>query len=147
MGYKIVEANEVNQNPNIVIGAKMPFNVPGVFGKSYTTLEQASTNIRCLLLTRKGERYIQPGFGTDLLNILFQPNISELKDFVSSTINDAVSYWLPYITITKLEVITQEDDPTLIHEIKIAIKFTVTGTDSEKTITIFAGENGIIQIE
>ena len=40
-----------------------------------------------------------------------------------------------------------EDDPTMIHNIKISIKFTVTGTDSEETITVFAGQDGILKIE
>ena len=118
-----------------------------MFAKSFTTFEQASTNIKSLLLTRKGERYEQPNFGTELLNLVFEPNISELKDFVSTTINDAVNFWLPYITITELNIVTGEDDPTLVHNLKISIRFTVTGSNSEETITIFAGQDGILRIE
>ena len=147
MGYNIVDTTTdlfVNDN---AIGVKYPFNGPAVFDKVFTTLEQGESNLRCLLLTRKGERYLQPRFGTDLLYLLFEPNITELKDEISDTITDAVTYWLPYIIITKLEVISQEDDPTLIHTVKISISFTVTGVDQNKTITIFADENGVIQVE
>jgi len=147
MAYQIVGVDINDIAPNSAIGVKFPFNAQGVFTKTYTTLEQASTNVRSLLLTRKGERYIQPTFGTDLLNILFQPNINELKDLVSSTITDAITYWLPYIIINTLEIVTQEDDPTLIHDIKISIKFTTAGVGAEETITIFAGENGVLRVE
>ena len=99
------------------------------------------------MISRKGERYEQPNFGTDLLNILFEPNVSGIKSFITDTITDAVQYWLPYISITGLDIVTLEDDPTLLHDVKISIKFTVTGTDSEETITIFAGEDGILKVE
>jgi len=147
MAYKIVEVDTNAEDANVAIGVKFPFNAPGVFAKSFTTFEQASTNIKSLLLTRKGERYEQPNFGTELLNLVFEPNISELKDFVSTTINDAVNFWLPYITITELNIVTGEDDPTLVHNLKISIRFTVTGSNSEETITIFAGQDGILRIE
>ena len=147
MAYKIVEVDTNVEDTNVAIGVKFPFNAPGVFAKSFTTFDQASTNIKSLLLTRKGERYEQPNFGTDLLNLVFEPNISELKDFVSTTINDAVNFWLPYITISELNIVTGEDDPTLVHNLKISIRFTVTGSNSEETITIFAGQDGILRIE
>ena len=146
MGYQFIDTEVVGDKED-ALGVAMPFNAQGVFNRSYTTMEQAYTNIRSLLLTRKGERYAQPNLGTSLLNLLFQPNISELKDVISSTITDAISYWLPYIDITDLSIITQEDDSTLIHDIKITIQFTVSGIVSNETITIFAGENGVLLVE
>ena len=77
MAYKIVEIDTNTLTPNRAIGVKFPFNAPGVFKKTFTTFDQASTNIKTLLLTRKGERYIQPNFGTDLLNVIFEPNVSD----------------------------------------------------------------------
>ena len=147
MAYKIVEVDTDSDDSNIAIGVKFPFNAPGVFAKSFTTFDQASTNIKSLLLTRKGERYEQPNFGTELLILVFEPNILELKDFVATTINDAINFWLPYITITELNIVTGDDDPNMVHNLKISISFTVTGTDSEETITIFAGQDGILKIE
>jgi len=147
MAYQIVQIDTNKLTPNKAIGVKFPFNGPGIFKKTYTTLEQASTNVRNLLLTRKGERYEQPNFGTDLLNVLFEPNITELKDFIAETITDAIALWLPYIIITELVITTLDDDPTLLHDVKIKVTFTVAGTDSEQTITIFAGQDGILKIE
>ena len=145
--YKIIEVDINNTTPNKAIGVKFPFNGPGIFKKSFTTFEQASTNVKSLILTRKGERYEQPEFGTDLVNVLFEPNVSGIKEFITKTITDAVNFWLPYLTITKLKIITQEDDPNMIHRIKISLSFSVTGSNSEETITIFAGEDGIIKVE
>ena len=147
MAYNIVNTTtDLFTNDN-AIGVKYPFNNSAVFDKVYTTLDQGESNLICLLLTRKGERYIQPLFGTDLLYLIFEPNVSELKDDIITIIGDAVAYWLPYIILTELTVITQEDDPTMIHNVKITISFTVTGVESNKKITIFANEDGVLQVE
>ena len=145
--YKIVEVDRNILTPNRAIGVKFPFNSPGLFKKSFTTFKQASTNVKSLILTRKGERYEQPDFGTDLINVLFEPNVVELKEFITTTITDAVTFWLPYLTITKLKITTNQDDPNMIHHVKVSLSFTVTGSDSEETITIFAGEDGILKVE
>jgi len=147
VGYNIIDTtNDFFVNDN-ALSVKYPFTGPAVFEKVYTTLEQGESNLRCLLLTRKGERYLQPTFGTDLLYLIFEPNILELKDQISTIITDAVSYWLPYIVITELNVISQEDDPTMIHDVKISVSFTVTGIEINKTITIFANQDGVLQVE
>lgn len=147
MAYQVVPANDITKNPDIAKGVKFPFNGKGIFRKSFTTDEQALTNIKSLLLTRKGERFEQPNFGTDLLNVLFEPITDGLKSFIEETISSAVSFWLPYIEISKLDIVTSEDDNTLVHEIKISIGFIVTSTGSEQTIIIFADQDGIVRIE
>jgi uncharacterized protein len=147
MAYQVVTANDITKNPDVAIGVKFPFNGKGIFAKSFTTDDQALTNIKSLLLTRKGERFEQPNFGTDLLNVLFEPITSELKSFIEDTITSAVAFWLPYIDISKLDIVTFEDDNNLTHDIKISIGFTVTGIGSEQTIIIFADQNGIVKIE
>lgn len=147
MAYRVVAANDITKSPDIAIGVKFPFNGKGIFRKSFTTNDQALTNIKSLLLTRKGERFELPNFGTDLLNVLFEPVTSELKVFIEETITSAVSFWLPYIQISKLDIVTSEEDTSLIHEIQISISFIVTSTGAEQTIIIFADQDGIVRIE
>jgi len=147
MAYRVVAANDITKNPDIAIGVKFPFDGKGIFRKTFTTDDQALTNIKSLLLTRKGERFQQPTFGTDLLNVLFEPITGELKTFIEETIVSAVSLWLPYIQISKLDIVTSEEDASLIHEIKISISFIVSNTGSEQTIIIFADQDGIVRIE
>jgi len=147
MAYKLVEINEINDAPVKAIGVKFPFNAPGVFRKTFTTDDQASTNIKSLLLTRKGERYEQPNFGTDLLNLLFEPMYDGTKEFIETTITDAVNFWLPYIEINNIDTVISGEDEITAYRIKISLSFIVTKTGSEKVITIFADEAGIVRIE
>jgi hypothetical protein len=60
---------------NTALGITLPFNGPfGLFTSTYTTQQQALSNLKNLLLTAKGERVNQPKFGTDLIRLLFEPN-------------------------------------------------------------------------
>ena len=64
-------------NDDISVGVTLPFdgNQLGGYNLSKTTLQQASSNIKNLLLTMKGERPMQPTFGSDLFRTLFEPMV------------------------------------------------------------------------
>ena len=85
MGQRPIYQYQINRsNPDRAVGILLPFNKPvegkaiadnyasgsigagGVFIQSYTTELQSISNLKNLLLTRKGERYMQPNFGTDI---------------------------------------------------------------------------------
>lgn len=136
--------NEINDSG---IGIKLQFDRTKLFTTTYTTNEQAMSNLKNLLLTRKGERYLQPLFGTELLNLIFEPNTISIVENIKSTIKDAIVFWLPYISINSIQVITTEQDPTLEHLVKVLISVTILPTGSEQKITIFSNENGTFEVQ
>lgn len=140
MAYRIQTVNDSTTEPEIGLGIDLSFGNPGVFKTLYTTKDQAKANIRNLLLTRKGERYNLINFGSGLLNVVFQPSTPEIKELIDLEINEALTNWLPYIIVQDLEILTVEDDPTLLHTIKITIKYTVDGFSTD-AITITANED------
>ena len=140
MAYRIQTVNDTTTKSEIGLGVDISFGNPGVFKTLYTTNDQAKANIRNLLLTRKGERYNLINFGTNLLSIIFQPSTPDIKELINLEITDALSSWLPYIVIQDLEILTVEDDPTLLHTIKITLKYTVDGFNTD-AITITASED------
>ena len=83
---------------------------------------------------QKYDQYIQTE--TKNVSLLIQRS-NELKQEIHDIIQDPVTYWLPYIVIHKIEVITSEEDPTLPYQTKISILYSV-GRFSTETITIFA---------
>jgi phage baseplate assembly protein W len=140
MAYRIQTVNDTTTKSEIGLGVDLSFGNPGVFKTLYTTNDQAKANIRNLLLTRKGERYNLINFGTNLLSIVFQPSTPDIKELIDLEINEALSSWLPYIVVQDLEILTVEDDPTLLHTIKITLKYTVDGFNTD-AITITASED------
>ena len=140
MAYRIQTVNDITTESEIGLGVDLSFGNPGIFKTLYTTNDQAKANIRNLLLTRKGERYNLINFGTNLLSIVFQPSTPDIKELIDLEITNALSSWLPYIVIQGLEILTVEDDPTLLHTIKITLKYTVDGFNTD-AITITASED------
>ena len=140
MAYRIQTVNDITTESEIGLGVDLSFGNPGIFKTLYTTNDQAKANIRNLLLTRKGERYNLINFGTNLLSIVFQPSTPDIKELINLEITGALSSWLPYIVIRDLEILTVEDDPTLLHTIKITLKYTVDGFNTD-AITITASED------
>ena len=146
MGYTIVSANDI-ANSQIAIGIQLPFNGTfGLFSSTYNSIDQATRNLKNLLLTMKGERPHQPNFGTDLMQLIFEPSTEKLKELVTPIITEPVNYWLPYIQIVEILTTTVIDDPDLDHDINIKISFNVvnsTTEDSLQTITLLVSNNQI----
>ena len=140
MGYVFVPP--VNSTEaNSPKGVNLNFNKSGVFDKLYDDAKQVRANLVHLLLTQKGERLYQPTFGSDLLKVIFEPNVDLLKEIIQNMIFDAVQYWMPYIQIS-VDIKTAQDDPNLIDTVKVSIDATVNEMQVE-TIEIFASEQGI----
>jgi phage baseplate assembly protein W len=97
----------------------------GIFATNYTTLTQAKDNLKNLILTRKGERLMQPEFGCDVWKVLFEPSDGVLiETSIENAIVEAVSIWLPYLNIDTIIFDYDEND---IDNYKIAldIKFSL----------------------
>ena len=125
--------NSLDLNPDIAVGIQFPLQNSngGYFNQSYTTIDQVKSNIRNLLLTTKGERLFQPGLGSDLMNIIFEPINDSTVDLITETIKDAISQWLPFVTIADIK--TQISDTALDKNmIDIDIVFYL-GNDSNLT--------------
>ena len=117
---------EKDLNPNINIGIALPMDyndAGGFFPGTSTTLTQTSSNIKNLLLTNKGERVGQPDFGCGLLQVLFEPMSEELLDTLYSTIEEAITFWLPHVTINNIQV---ERDEVERHQLNIILEFALT---------------------
>jgi len=147
MGYKVVPVNNiVNVTNNVGLGVAFSTGTHGLFSSIYTTPQQVKENLKALLLTRVGERHMQPTYGTNLLNIIFEPNISDLKEDITDLLTAPINYWIPSISIESIDIITNEDDPNMIHNLKITIKYSVQNF-SPDTITFVSATDGTLAVE
>lgn len=143
---------EENAQSNKFVGVTLPFNNPhGIFYQSKTNVKQIYSNVRNLLLTSKGERYMLPDFGTNLRYILFE-NITSEETFVEaikSDIADAFNEWMPFLTLEKLTVDINPNASDLAendHAIKIDFTVKVRETTIYLPIRIFISVTGGIEI-
>ena len=132
----MASARENDLNPDIKIGLELPFarSRTGLFGLTETTLEQAGHNIKNLLLTAKGERVMQPDFGSDLRALLFEQADENIGERIEETILESISTWLPYISVEKIDIIEDTSNPNLM---KVNLNFYLNYEPSRfNTITL-----------
>lgn len=122
-----VNVTDLTQNDYKVlgIGINRSSDKGGIFSVNYTSLTQAKDNLKNLILTKKGERTLNPTFGCDIWKVLFEQMESGLIETqIENTILDAVSNWLPYLNID--EIIFDYDDNDIDNNtIKLDIKFSL----------------------
>tara|TARA_B100001057_G_C22712779_1_gene896480 strand:- start:601 stop:1038 length:438 start_codon:yes stop_codon:yes gene_type:complete len=131
--------NPIDFKKDVAVGVKLPFGKPnGLFAQSFTTEEQAVSNLKNLLLTRKGERPFQPLFGSDVYYQLFENIDINLEDRVSETLSEDIKFWLPYIVIDNIEIETEPDRNFL----RIQLRFRVTEQGANQQIILFYDSAG-----
>ena len=134
-----VNVTDLSQNDYKVlgIGINKSSNSNGAFAVNYTTLTQAKDNLTNLIMTRKGERVHQPDFGCDIWNVLFEQIVDGDIDYkVESVIVDAVSKWLPYITINDI-ILDYNDEYKDSNKIGVEINFSLTSNPNlRESVTI-----------
>jgi phage baseplate assembly protein W len=128
---------EKDLDPDVTIGLSLPLNYDinsGFFPGTQTTLTQTSSNIRNLLLTNPGERVGHPEFGCGLLKVLFEPMSNSLLDNIEETITTAISFWMPHVSIEKIDVSEDESNP---NQMNIDIRFALTfQPNSYETVSV-----------
>jgi phage baseplate assembly protein W len=100
-------------------------NADGVFQKNYTTRKQLAENIKNLILTKKGERIMNPLFGCDVHRVLFEPFVpGQIENKIQESIEQAVNYWIPEVTIE--EIVFDFDDKDIDnHLINLNVVFSL----------------------
>jgi phage baseplate assembly protein W len=134
LGSKIVK--DTQEFDSYAYGITLPIKRgnTGYFEQAFTSFEQAKANLKNLLLTAKGERVMQPEFGTGLQSLLFEPMDDTFESQLQDVITQTVSYWLPYINIEQIDV-EMTDAMKDAHTAHMTIQFTVGNTIETQEIT------------
>jgi phage baseplate assembly protein W len=121
-----IPVNDLVQNENKALSIGFSnSNKDGVFQKNYTTRKQLAENIKNLILTKKGERIMNPLFGCDVHRVLFEPFIpGQIENKIQQSIEQAVNYWIPEVNIE--EIVFDFDDKDIDnHLINLNVVFSL----------------------
>jgi|9_EtaG_2_1085328.scaffolds.fasta_scaffold11490_2 phage baseplate assembly protein W len=133
--------NPLDLDNDIAVGVTLPFGKKnGLFNLSFTTAQQALSNLKLLFSTIKGERPFQPNFGTDLHLLLFEPLDDTLSERARDIITSDISFWLPYIIIDDVEAESNADGNTLT----LKTSFRVTENGSNQSVTFNVNADGSV---
>ncbi len=103
--------------------------------KTYKELVQQ--NLTNLLLTVPGERIMDPEFGVGLKKYLFEQDTNMLRDELSGKINEQVSRYLPFISITDITFQSARNDEDLdLNFMYVEMTYVITPLEYEDKLDI-----------
>ena len=133
LGRKIVK--DTQQFANYAIGITLPLTFgENTFEQSYLTKDQVKSNIKNLLLTKRGERILQPEFGSGLQSLLFEQNVDDLEGRIEDTINESLEQWLPYVTAEQINI-ESTDELKDSNRLNVSIDFRIGEDISLENVT------------
>jgi len=132
MAFDAKRINPIDRQPRKAVGVSLPFSGKAVFNSTFETKEAIKSNIINYLLTGKGERYMNPTFGSGIRDELFtnvnRENTSSLEVKVATELRN----YFPNLAIIQLSITPSPDS----NMISLSISFKVKETQVEDEVTI-----------
>lgn len=95
-----------------------------------SNVEDINQSLNILLSTSLGERVMQPKYGCNLADYLFESLSSSMIGYIKDRVESAILFYEPRIIAEKVEV-TEDDSFDLIEgRFTITVEYTVLGTNS-----------------
>ena len=96
------------------------------FKMNTITKDSLTSNLLLLLLTKKGERYYNTTYGTNLLQYIFEPKDNITMNAIEIEIKETVKKFMPQVTIGKITFygeVDNENDEVGENELRVVIDF------------------------
>lgn len=97
------------------INIKIPLQLSdneGYFLTNKYTEKAILEDVIAALSTRVGERFMNPEFGSNLWNYLFEQTVEELRIKVNQEVRRVIGKYFSSVQVTSVEVLTYEQDTT-----------------------------------
>jgi phage baseplate assembly protein W len=89
-------------------------------------IQDNDTNVKVGIETEEGERFFQPNLGIGLRRLLFEHITNENLIGVQDTILDKMEFWLPFVEIRDIQVLTSDELTSIgANEIRVKILFNI----------------------
>jgi phage baseplate assembly protein W len=132
MAFNAKRINPIDQQPRKAVGVSLPFSGKAVFNSTFETKEAIKSNLINYLLTGRGERYMNPTFGSGLRNEMFnninRENLSTLEVQIAQELED----YFPTLSVSKLNITGVPDSNT----ISLSLNFLIRDTLVQDELTI-----------
>ena len=122
----------IDLKPRYAVGVNLPLSGNAVFTSNYTTREATKYNLINFFLTNKGERPLNPNFGSNLRSIIFEQITSRTLDGVEEMVSEEIRRNFPNVVIEDL-IVSQDTD---YNTILVTITYNVSNTDIRDTINL-----------
>jgi uncharacterized protein len=124
----------MNKVFNSFLGTGWSF--PPAFNREAGSVELVSNeedirqSLNILLSTTLGERVMQPRYGCDLTNYIFETMNSSVIGYLKDRVKNAILYFEPRIVAEKIEVTSADSFDLIEGKFTISIDYSIPGTNS-----------------
>ena len=121
MAFNVKRIDPLDLQPRKAVGIDLPFSGTGVFNPTYVTKDALKANLLNYFLTNKGERFLNPGFGSNIRKQLFD-NISEEKlKSIEIQQEENLKIYFPKVITTTVNLASDPDTNTIVFFLRYAI--------------------------
>lgn len=132
MPTEVRKIDPLDFQPRKAVGVSLPFSGKAVFNSTYQTRDAIKTNLINYFLTARGERYLNPTFGNDLQNLLFEAMDQESIRRIDALIRDDLRVFFPRVEPIDISTVGDPETGT----VQFALKYRVSETNIEDEVLI-----------
>ena len=132
MAFRIANKEPIDLSGNVGVGVSLPFSGPAVFNSTYQTGDQIKSNIRNYFLSSKGERFLNPNYGSTIKRTIFESSTNGTLDSLQQTISDDMAKYFPTVKVVDLQVYGKEDS----NEVKVELTYKTINSGTPQTLNI-----------
>ena len=132
MAFNVQKINPLDRQPRKAVGVNLPFSAGNVFNSNYLTKDAIRNNLINYFLTGKGERYMNPSFGSGLPSELFEQITEDKLNVLGIKIRQELLDYFPKVVTKDLSLIADPDSNT----IEFYLKYSILDSNIEDEVTI-----------
>jgi phage baseplate assembly protein W len=132
MAYGSQKIFPIDTKTGTAIGVSLNFSNPGVFQSTYLTKDAIKNNLINFFLTNQPERYLNPTFGGNLRNFIFEQITANNLDFLKQDIQNQIGLYFPSVIVARLDVVEYPD----INQVVVTLKYTIADTNISDQLDI-----------
>ena len=116
------------------VGVNLPFSGRAVFTSNYLTRDAIRNNLINFFSTRKGERVMNPLFGSIIQQTVFENLTKDIDTTLKTIIGDEINKYFNFVTVQSINVVPNQD----FNQLNIDITYSVAnfGINDNITVTI-----------
>ena len=134
MAYRIPNKNTESESKRTAVGISVPFS--NLFNQTYTTRDAVKSNILNYFLTDRGERLLNPSFGSNLKKLLFEPVDNNTLAGLEIQIKEDIERLFPLVEVKNFSL-TDNKDRNLI---QAALTYSVLNNELDSINVTFNTE-------
>lgn len=132
MSSKVQQINPLDLRSSIGIGVDLPYTGKAVFNTTYTSKDAIKANLVNYFLTNKGERYLNPSFGSNIRTLLFENITRDTIENFKQTVQKELANYFPRVQTNKFEINIDPDRNTM----QLLLKYSIINSNIEDEVLI-----------